>query len=324
MRIVILDGGTLNPGDLDWAPLASLGDLVVHDRTAPGEVLLRARDAEAVLVNKVALPGDTIRALPQLRYVGVLATGFDRVDLAAARGRGVVVTNVPAYGTESVAQAVFALLLELVCHTGSHAAGVRAGRWSQSDDFCYWDAPLVELSGRTLGIVGFGAIGRAVARIGTGFGMKILAATPLGASPADAAPQLPADGPPRLPLDELLAASDVVSLHLPLTPATTRLIDARRLSRMGPQAYLLNTARGGLVDAEALARALHEGRLAGAGLDVLEAEPPPPDHPLLRAPRCVVTPHVAWATRAARLRLLDTVASNLRAFREGHACNVVS
>jgi glycerate dehydrogenase len=319
MRIVVLDGATLNPGDLDWGPLQDLGPCVVHERTAAGDVVDRARGAEAVLVNKVALPGDVLRALPELRYVGVLATGFDRVDVATARARGVVVTNVPAYGTESVAQAVFALLLELTFHTGRHAEGVRRGRWSQSDDFCYWDAPLVELAGRTLGLVGLGDIGRAVARIGRGFAMRVVAS----ASLRDGAPP-PDDDVPRLPLDELLAASDVVSLHVPLTSATRGLLDARRLALLRPHAYLINTARGALVDAVALAQALREGRLAGAGLDVLDAEPPPADHPLLQAPRCVVTPHVAWATTAARQRLLDAVVGNLRAFVEGRPKHVVS
>jgi glycerate dehydrogenase len=317
MQIVVLDGGTLNPGDLDRTALASLGELQVRDRTAPGDVVPLARDASALLVNKVPLPAEVIRALPKLRYVGVLATGYDRVDVVAAKAHDVVVTNVPAYGTESVAQAVFALLLELVSHTGAHAAGVRAGRWSESDDFCYWDAPLVELAGLTIGIVGYGAIGRAVGRIARGFGMNVLAAA---SGPASATP---ADGVPRLPLDDLLPRSDVVTLHVPLTAATSRLFDAERIARMRREAYLINTARGGLIDAEALARALREGRLAGAGLDVLEVEPPPSDHPLLRAPRCVVTPHVAWATTAARRRLIAAAASNLRAFLEGRAENVV-
>jgi len=291
----------------------------VHERTAAGDVRARAGAAEVVLVNKVALPGDVLRALPQLRYVGVLATGFDRVDVAVARERGIVVTNVPAYGTESVAQAVFALLLELVCHTGRHAAGVRMGRWSHSDDFCYWDAPLIELAGLTLGLVGMGDIGRAVARIGRGFAMQVVASASLrGGAVA------PVDDVPRLPLEELLAASDVVSLHLPLTPATKGLLDARRLALLPRHAYLVNTARGALVDVEALAQALREGRLAGAGVDVLDVEPPPPDPPLLHAPRCVVTPHVAWATTAARQRLLDAVVGNLRAFAAGSPKNVVN
>ncbi len=313
----MLDGATLNPGDLDWSPLEALGDCEIHDRTAAAQLAGRAQNAEALLVNKVALPAEVLRALPSLRYVGVLATGVDRIDVAAARERGIVVTNVPAYGTESVAQAVFALLLELVCHTGRHAAGVRDGRWSRSDDFCYWDAPLVELSGRVLGVVGFGAIGRAVARIAGGFGMRVVACDLRGgAGPSP-------DGTPRLPLDELLATSDVVSLHLPLTPETRGLLGAQRLARMKPGAVLINTARGGLVDSEALAAALRAGRLGGAGLDVLDAEPPPADHPLLAAPRCIVTPHVAWATTAARQRLLDAVVENLRAWLAGSPRNVV-
>jgi glycerate dehydrogenase len=319
MRIVVLDGATLNPGDLDWSPLRALGECTLHDRTPQAAVTTRARGADALLVNKVFLPAATLRALPELRYVGVLATGFDRVDIAVARERGIVVTNVPAYGTESVAQAVFALLLELVCHTGQHAAGVRAGRWSRSEDFCYWDAPLIELAGLLLGVVGFGAIGQAVARIARGFGMRVVASD-LRAMRGAAAP----DGTKRLPLDELLAASDVVSLHLPLTKETQGLMSAQRIACMKPSAYLLNTARGGLVDSEALAAALRNGRLAGAGLDVLDVEPPPADHPLLSAPRCIVTPHVAWATTAARQRLLDAVIENLRAWLAGNPRNVVS
>lgn len=317
LRIVVLDGATLNPGDLDWSPLRSIGDCTIHDRTAPGCVVDRARDADAVLVNKVSLSGEVLRALPRLRYVGVLATGFDRVDVAVARERGVVVTNVPAYGTESVAQAVFALLLEIVCHTGRHAAGVREGRWSRSDDFCYWDAPLVELAGLTLGVVGLGDIGRAVARIARGFRMEVLASQ--GRSAA-AEP----DDPPRLALDDLLPRCDVVSLHLPLTPQTQGSFDAARLARMKRGAILINTARGGLVDPDALAAALRSGALAGAGLDVLDVEPPPADHPLLSAPRCVVTPHVAWATTAARQRLLDAVVENLRGWAAGTLRNVVT
>jgi len=313
----VLDGATLNPGDLDWSPLRALGDCEIYDRTAAAQVAGRAQGAQGLLVNKVALPGEALRALPSLRYVGVLATGVDRIDVAAAHERGIVVTNVPAYGTASVAQAVFALLLELVCHTGRHAAGVRDGRWSRSDDFCYWDAPLVELAGLVLGVVGFGAIGRAVARIARGFEMRIVACDLRGAS--EPSP----DGTPRLPLDELLATSDVVSLHLTLTPGTRGLLGAERLARMKPGAYLINTARGGLVDSEALAAALRAGRLGGAGLDVLDVEPPPADHPLLSAPRCIVTPHVAWATTAARQRLLDAVVENLRAWLAGSPRNVV-
>lgn len=314
----MLDGATLNPGDLDWSPLRALGDCTIYDRTPADAIAGRARESAVLLVNKVALSGETIRGLPELRYVGVLATGVDRIDLVAARERGVVVTNVPAYGTESVAQAVFALLLELVCHTGRHAAGVRAERWSRSDDFCYWDAPLIELAGLTLGIVGFGAIGRAVARVARGFAMRVVTCDLRGSVAA------PPDGVARLSLDALLGRSDVVSLHIPLTAQTRGLIGTAQLARMKPGAYLINTARGALVDSEALAAALRAGRLAGAGLDVLDIEPPPADHPLLSAPRCIVTPHVAWATTAARQRLLDAVVENLRAWLAGTPRNVVS
>lgn len=318
MRIVVLDGATTNPGDLDWTPLRALGELVVHERTSEAELLARAGGAGALLVNKVALPGAVLRALPELRYVGVLATGTDRIDLAAARERGIAVTNVPAYSTESVAQTVFALLLELAGHTGSHAAQVRAGRWSRHDDFCFWDAPLVELAGLRFGVVGYGAIARAVVRIARGFAME-----PVAYARSHSAAAAKADAVPVMDLDALLGACDVVSLHVPLTPETERLIDARRLALLRPRAYLINTARGGLVDSAALARALAEGRIQGAGLDVLEQEPPPEDHPLLSAPRCVVTPHVAWATTAARQRLLDAVVANLRAFQAGAERNRV-
>lgn len=316
MKIVVLDGRTLNPGDLSWDALRALGDCTVWDRTAPHEVPGRAAQASIVLTNKTPLARDTIASLPGLRYIGVLATGYDVVDVRAAAERGIVVTNVPSYGTESVAQATFALLLELTNHVGLHAEAACAGRWLASGDFAHTERTLVELHGLTLGVVGLGRIGRAVCRIAHGFGMHLLAHAPGAPRP---------DDPPveRVSLDALLARADVVSLHCPLTPATARLVDAARLARMKPGALLINTARGGLLDEAAVAGALASGQLGGAGLDVLSVEPPSVDHPLLHAPNCVVTPHNAWATRASRGRLLETAVANLRAFLAGRPEHVV-
>jgi len=317
MQIVILDAHTANPGDLSWAAVEAVGPTTVHPRTHVAEIVPRSLAAEAVLTNKTPLSAETIAALPRLRYIGVLATGVNVVDTAAARERGITVCNVPEYGTASVAQATFALLLELTNQVGLHAASVRAGRWSACHDFCYRESELVELTGLTLGLVGYGRIARAVAAIGRAFGMRVVAHRRQGLGPAH-------DGTPCLGLDELFVTSDVVSLHCPLAPETTGLVDARRLSLMKPSSYLLNTSRGGLVVGPDLAAALTAGRIAGAGLDVLAAEPPPADDPLLSAPNCVITPHVAWATRNARARLIATAADNLRAFAAGQARNVVA
>jgi glycerate dehydrogenase len=313
MNIVILDGFTANPGDLSWAPVEACGHLAVFDRTEPGDVVARAAAADVVLTNKTELGRAEIAALRRLKCIGVLATGTNVVDLAAARDRGVPVCNVPEYGTPSVVQATFALLLELTNRVGHHDATVRAGRWSACPDFCYWDGDLVELAGLTLGIVGYGRIGRAVAAVGRAFGMRILFHRRSGAG-----------DPECVDLDRLFSESDVVSLHCPLTPDTRGLVDARRLGLMKPTAYLVNTARGALVDDAALAAALDAGRIAGAGLDVLSVEPPQAANPLLHARNCVITPHVAWATRAARRRLIETTAANVRAFAAGRPQNVVN
>ncbi len=316
MKIVVLDGFTLNPGDLSWDELRALGECTIYDRTPPQETLRRAAGAEIVLTNKVVLDRHHISRLLHLRYIGVLATGTNVVDLIAARERGIPVTNVPDYSTPSVAQATFALLLELTHHAGHHAAAVREGRWSQCPDFSFHDFPLIELAGLTMGIVGFGRIGRAVAEIARAFGMNVLAYNPS-----------PKPTPPRVQpveLDTLFARSDVVSLHCPLTEQTRGLVNAARLARMKPGAFLLNTSRGPVVDEAALAAALNEGRLAGAGLDVLSVEPPPPDNPLLRARNCIITPHYAWATGAARRRLMQIAVENLRAFLAGRPQNVVN
>ncbi|MBC8011098.1 MAG: D-2-hydroxyacid dehydrogenase [Burkholderiales bacterium] len=317
MKIAILDAFTTNPGDLSWEALAALGELTCHERTPTTQIVERARDAEIVLTNKTPLSAETIAALPRLRYLGVLATGYNVVDVAAARARGIVVCNVPAYGTASVAQAVFALLLELTNRTGAHAQAVRAGRWSASPDFCFWEGELIELAGRTLGIVGYGEIGRAVGQIARAFGMRVLASSRSGV------PGTTSDGAEWVTLDTLFRESDVISLHCPLTPETRELVDAARLAQMKPGAFLLNTARGALVNEADLAAALHEGRLAGAGLDVLSTEPPAAENPLLRAPNCIITPHIAWATRAARARLVETAVGNVRAFLVGAPRNVV-
>jgi glycerate dehydrogenase len=278
--------------------------------------LERATGAQLLLTNKVVLGAAELAALPELRYVGVLATGYNVIDIAAARERGIVVTNVPAYSTPSVAQHVFALLLELARGAGRHAALVRQGRWSAAPDFAFWEGEQVELSGLILGIVGFGAIGQAVARIALAFGMQVLVQT--RRPDPSAWPDVTFVG-----LDDLFRRSDVVSLHCPLTDETRSMVNAQRLATMKPSAFLVNTGRGPLVDEAALAAALHAGLIAGAGLDVLVQEPPPADNPLLTAPNCVITPHLAWATRASRSRLLATAVDNVRAFMEGKVQNRV-
>ena len=316
MNIVVLDGFTLNPGDLSWDEFKSLGACVIHDRTLPDQVLARTGTAEIILSNKTVLTRDHIHQLPQLKYIGVLATGTNVVDLVAARERNIPVANVPAYGTKSVAQATFALLLELAHRTGHHAHTVRDGKWARCGEWCYWDFPLVELDGLTMGIVGFGRIGRTVAELAHAFGLNVVAHNPSAKS-----------GPPFVrfvDLETLFHQSDVVSLHCPLTPDTKNLVNAERLALMKPTAFLLNTSRGLLVDEQALADALNADRIAGAGLDVLSVEPPPASNPLLRAMNCIITPHNAWATRAARARLMRIAVENVRAFLAGKPQNVVN
>lgn len=321
MKIVVLDGYTLNPGDMSWEGLEALGEVTVYDRTSPEEVAERAGEAEVVLTNKVILDREVLGRLPKLKYIGVLATGYNVVDVAEARRKGIDVTNVPAYSTASVAQMVFALLLELTQQVGHHAHLTRWGHWSENQDFCFWDRPLVELEGLTMGVVGFGAIGHRVARIAAAFGMKVLAHT---AHPENYRQSPEAAGARFVELDELFSASDVVSLHCPLTPQTQGMVDERRLGLMKPTACLINTGRGPLIDEQALADALKGKKLAGAGLDVLSTEPPPGNNPLLTAPNCFVTPHIAWATRASRERLMATVVANVRAFLAGKPQNVVN
>ena len=318
MQTVVLDGYALNPGDLSWSDLERLTALTVHDRTAPELILERSREAELLLTTKTPVSSDTIQQLAKLRYIGVLATGYDNVDLEAARKRGIVVTNIPAYGTASVAQFVFALLLELCNKVKLHSDAVREGEWSGNPDWSFWKAPLIELAGKTMGIVGFGRIGRQVGRIADAMEMRVIAADALQTN----APDYP--GFRWVSVEELLEQSDVVSLHCPLGPATHGLIDAGRLRLMKTGAMLINTSRGALVVDRDLADALNNGQIAGAGLDVLPVEPPPPDNPLFTAKNCLVTPHIAWATQEARGRLMRTAVGNVSAFLQGKPVNVVT
>ena len=317
MKIVVLDGYALNPGDLSWGGLESMGECKIYERTPAKMTIERAEDAEIVLTNKTLLDGKTISSLDKLRYIGVLATGYNVVDVSAARKRGIAVANVPAYGTASVAQMTFALILELTNRVGHHCETVRSGRWCKSQDFCYWDHPLVELEGLTIGIVGFGRIGQTVAKIAIGFGMKVLATNrSLKTSPVP--------GVKMTDLDTVFRKSDIVSLHCPLTDDNRGFINSQRLATMKQSAFLINTSRGLLVDEKVLADALDSGMIAGAGLDVLSAEPPNPDNPLLSAKNCFITPHIAWATHAARERLMRIAIDNVRSFIDGKAKNVVN
>ena len=317
VRIVVLDGHTLNPGDLDWDALQAIGSCEIYTRTPPDQVVSRAQGAQIVLTNKTILSRESIGRLPQLKYIGVLATGYNVVDVEAAQRRDICVTNVPAYGTPAVAQMVFAHVLNLTQHVAEHAQSVRAGNWSRSEDFCYWNFPLVELAGLTMGIVGFGRIGQETAKLARVFGMRVIYydVSPVSIPPSEAQP---------VDLDTLFRDSDVVSLHCPLTQANRGFVNKQRLETMKPSAFLINTSRGPLVDEPALAEALNAGRIAGAGLDVLCEEPPRADNPLLSARDCYITPHIAWATRSARQRLMESAISNVRAFLEGNPQNVVS
>lgn len=317
MKIVILDGYTANPGDLSWGSLKELGEVTVYEHTRREEIAGRAADADIVLTNKVVMDREMMALLPRLKYIGVLATGYNVVDIEAARERDIIVTNVPAYSTESVAQTVFAHLLTVTNRTEHYAQQNRQGRWAENRDFCYWDTELTELAGKTMGIVGLGHIGRRVAEIALVFGMQVKAMT------SKKAEELPA-GIQKAELQSLLASADVVSLHCPLTEGTRHLIHRETLRLMKPSAILINTGRGPLVDDEALAEALNEGRLRAYCADVVTEEPPKADHPLLHAPNAFITPHIAWATVEARKRLLQTAIGNVEAFVNGHPVNVVS
>lgn len=316
MKTIVLDGYGLNPGDLSWDWLSNYGDFKVYDRTAPNEIIERALDADAVFTNKTVLNAETLQKLPKLKYIGVLATGYNVVDVKEAAKLGIAVTNIPSYSTDSVAQMVFALLLAITNRVEHYASENRIGRWSRNPDFCYWDSPLHELAGKTFGIVGLGHIGQAVARIALAFGMKVVAFT-------SKEPEHLPDGVSKVDMDTLFKTSDVVSLHCPLTDFTLHLVDSERLSLMKPTAILINTGRGPLVDEAAVAEALSAGKLGAFGADVLSSEPPAADNPLLSAPNAFITPHIAWATVEARHRLMDICEANLKAFVSGHPQNLV-
>lgn len=310
MKICILDGYSLNPGDLDWSPVERLGDVTLFDRTPADKIVERAADADIVLTNKVPFSADTLRQLPRLRFICVLATGYNIIDTEAAARQGVVVANSPAYSTMSVAQMAFAHILNITNHVASYAREVADGKWTNCPDFCFWDSALTELAGKTMGIVGLGNTGMATARIAVAMGMKVVAMT---SKSADTLPE----GITPAPLDDVLASADVVSLHCPLTPSTRHLINAASIAKMKPSAILINTGRGPLVDEQAVADALNGGRLAAFGADVLSQEPPRGDNPLLSARNCFLTPHIAWATLEARTRLMSTATENVRQFIAG-------
>lgn len=317
MKIVVLDGYGLNPGDLSWEAMQSLGELQVYNRTSPSELLDRAKGAEVLITNKTVITAKDMDALPQLKYIGVLATGYNVVDIEAARSKEIVVTNIPAYSTRSVAQMVFAHLLNITQRVGYYAKENRQGRWATNADFCYWDTPLIELDGKRMGIIGFGNTGQATAAIAIALGMKVCV---YSSKPQFMLPQ----GIQRMGVDELFRECDVVSLHCPLTDNTKELVNAARLSTMKPTAILINTGRGPLVNEHDLADALNNGVIAAAGLDVLSTEPPCKDNPLLTARNCFITPHIAWATKEARIRLMDIAVNNLKGYIKGNIINNVA
>lgn len=316
MKIVVLDAYTLNPGERKWEELEELGEVVVHDRTSPMDIVRRAQGAEAVLTNKTVLDGFILNQLPALKYIGILATGYNVVDLEVARQRGIVVTNIPAYGTLSVAQMAIAHLLNITQRVGHYANEVHNGVWSAQRDFCYWNTPLVELAGKKMGIVGFGNTGQATARIAEALGMDILVYT---SKPKKMLPKKYQ----KVKLNDLFSMSDVVSLHCPLTSENKEMVNSFRLSLMKQGAILINTSRGGLIDEKALEQALLSGKLLGAGLDVLSSEPASPSNPLLKLKNCFITPHIAWATRESRMRLMNQAVKNLKAWMEGNTINNV-
>lgn len=317
MKIVALDGYAANPGDLSWDELKALGECVIYDRTAPEEVLERAADAEVVLTNKVVITAEMMAALPQLKYIGVMATGYNIVDIDAARERGIIVTNIPSYSTDSVGQMVFAHILNIAQQVQHHSEAVHQGRWTASKDFCFWDTPLIELRGKKIGIVGLGHTGYTTARIAIGFGMEVYAYT------SKSSFQLPPEIK-KMELDQLFSECDIISLHCLLTDKTRELVNAARLKLMKPTAILINTGRGQLVNEQDLADALNNGQIYAAGLDVLSQEPPKADNPLLTARNCYITPHIAWASAAARERLMGILLDNLKGYIEGKVINNVA
>lgn len=321
MNIVVLDGYTENPGDLSWEALKALGNLTVMDRTDPGDeaaVIRRLKEADAAITNKTPITEAVLDACPRLRYIGVLATGYDCVDVKAAGARGIPVTNIPTYGSEAVGQFAIALLLEICHHIGAHDAGVHAGKWAKSPDWCYWDFPLTELSGKTMGVIGFGRIGQTTGRIAHAMGMRVLAC--FGHAPEG----MTSDFAVYTDRDTLLGASDVIALHCPLTPETRGMINRDTIGKMKDGVILINNARGGLIVEQDLADALNTGKVAAAGLDVVSSEPIRPDNPLLTARNCIITPHISWAARECRERIMRLAADNLRAWQEGKPVNVVN
>lgn len=318
MKIVILDAYVANPGDLSWEALEKLGDLQTYDKTSPEDVVSRISDAEVVIVNKTVIDEAVLEACPSIKFITVLATGYNVVDTVAAAKRGIPVSNVPAYSTDSVVQHVFALLLEIAVHVGAHNKAVKEGEWTQSPYFSFWNYPLIELAGQTLGIVGYGAIGRAVAKVAQAFGMKVVA------NRRNPRPEDSADGVEMLSLDELYAVSDVISLHAPLNDSSKHMINQESIAKMKDGVILINTARGPLIEDEALAEALDSGKVYAAGIDVAATEPIPADNPLLTRENCIITPHIAWAPLAARRRLLEITAKNVEAFIDGKPQNQVN
>lgn len=317
MNIVVLDGYAANPGDLSWEGLKALGECTIYDRTAPEEVLERAAGAEVILTNKVIINAEHITALPQLKYIGVLATGYNVVDTDAAKEHGIIVTNIPAYSTDSVAQMVFAHILNITQQVQHHSEEVHKSRWTNSQDFCFWDTPLIELRDKKIGLIGLGHTGYTTARVAIGFGMQVYALT------SKSHFQLPPEIK-KMELDELFAECDIISLHCPLTPETHELVNAHRLSMMKPSAILINTGRGPLINEQDLADALNNGQIFAAGVDVLSSEPPHADNPLLTAKNCYITPHIAWASIEARKRLMSMAINNLQAYIAGTPENVVN
>ena len=317
MKIVVLDGYTANPGDLSWNELEALGECVVYNRTAPAEVMERLAGAEVALTNKVVITAEHMEALPELKYIGVMATGYNIVDVEAARSRGIVVTNIPAYSTSSVAQMVFAHVLNITQNVHHHSAEVHKGRWTNSEDFCFWDTPLIELRDKKIGLIGLGNTGSNTARVAMGFGMKVCAYT------SKSHFQLPPEIK-KMELDEIFRECDIVSLHCPLNDSTYHMVNAARLATMKPSAILINTGRGPLVNEQDLADALNEGKIYAAGVDVLSTEPPHADNPLLSAKNCYITPHIAWATVAARKRLMGILVENLKSYIAGKPANNVA
>lgn len=317
MKIVVLDGYTLNPGDLSWDEFETLGEFEVYDRTLPQEVLTRSKSASALLINKIVLNDTIVRQLPALEYIGVLATGYNVVDVEFAKQNNVVVTNVPAYGTKSVSQMVFALLLEITQNVALHSQSVKAGNWAKSPDWCYWEKPLIELDGLTMGIIGFGRIGREAANIANSFGMKIIAND---INKVESIPEYVS----MKDVDSIFSESDVISLHCQLTKENFQMVNSSKINLMKKNAILINTSRGQLVNEQDLADALNNERIAGAGLDLLSEEPPAEENPLLSAKNCFVTPHIAWATYSARKRLMEIAFENLKAYLNGNPQNVVN